>query len=1157
MKKIYKTFGLTEWALKNESTVKVIIAILTIGGLLAYVGMPRESFPDVAQPEVFVTTPYPGNSAEDIENLISHPLELEFKTIKGVDEIKSVSKPGFSSIDIKFLSNVDPDKALADVKDKIDEVTADKDWPSDIPSDPKAMKMDLSELKPIMNVNISGNYSPQELKKFAEYLQDKIEQLPEISAADIRGVQDREVEVAVDLNEMVSRNINFQNIENAIKNNNLSISAGDIKEGGVKRSLRVVGEIKNPDELLDIIIRKAKDKVTYLRDIATVKFKEQEAESYAREFGKPVVMLDVKKQSGANQIEAADKIKKIIEETKANVLPKDVSVHITNDLSDRTRKQVSDLENSIIMGMIFVVMVLMFFMGFRNALFVGTAIPLSMLMSFLILSLMGITLNTMVLFALVLALGMLVDNGIVIIENIYRYRQEGYNAWDSARYAVGEVAWPIIASTATTVAAFIPLALWPGLIGEFMKYLPITLIVVLSSSLFVALVINPVLAALYMKTGHGEAPREKVVKQAVIYLVVSMIFFGLRFLFLKKNLKAAPLMNTLGVWFLIVAVWKILYHFVLIKAFTWFQEVFLPWLETAYVKTIRFSLRGFNSYIIFFSTVLLLILSFVLLKLFPLKTSFFPDTEPNQIYVYIEFPTGTDIDKVNDFTKKITQNIRQYFHEHDYDYLLRSVVEQVGEGTGDPRKGNEGKTPNKAKILIDFVDFDQRKGVSTSQIMNDIRKLIKSHAGIKIAVDKDQHKPPTGAPIEMRIYGDDYDKLLNEAVKIKKFIDDAAIPGIEDLQIDVDKKNPELEIVVDKEKAGQLGVSVGQIGMTLRTSVYGKEVDTYKEGDDDYPINVRLAKKYRYDRNRLLDQRIVYRDQQTGKLVSVPINAVADMKPKATFSAIKRLNLKRAITLSSNVLEGYNANEIVGEIQHLMKNYNMPEGMYYTFEGEQKEMKKNMAFLSKALMIAVFLIFLILVTQFNSMKTPTIIMVTVVLSMIGVLIGLIVTRADFIVVMTMIGIISLAGIVVNNAIVLIDYTNLTIKRKKMEAGYGEYEKPSLQIISESIVEAGKTRLRPVLLTAITTILGLIPLAVGLNVDFIGFFGHFDPNIYIGGENVAYWGPLAKSVIYGLTFATFLTLVVVPSMYYILLRFSHKNVPAKDQNDQAIPGFPGE
>ncbi len=1147
-KSIYKTFSLTDWALKNESTIKVIIAILVIGGLMAYVSMPRESFPDVASPEVFVTTPYPGNSPKDIENLITHPLELEIKKIKGIDEVKSYSKPGFSSIDVKFNFNVDPDKALSDVKDKIDIVTGDKDWPSDVPADPKAQKLDFSEMKPIMNINISGNYSEVQLKKYAEDLQDAIEALPEISAADIRGSRDREVEVAVDLNEMISRNISFRSIQNAIKNNNMTVSAGNIKEDGILRNLRVVGEIKNPSELENIIIRKAKDKVTYLRDIATVRFKPKEAESYAREFGHPVVMLDVKKQSGANQIKAAEKIAEIIREFKKTKFPKDLHVAIANDLSDRTKKQVSNLENSIIMGMILVVLVLMFFMGFRNAMFVGIAIPLSMLMSFLILSMAGITLNTMVLFGLVLALGMLVDNGIVIVENIYRYRQEGYGPFESARYAVGEVAWPIIASTATTVVAFIPLAFWPGIIGNFMQYLPITLIVVLSSSLFVALVVNPVLSALYMKTEEQAQVPGKVVKQAVIFLIAGLVFFGLRYGLHPAGERVAGLLNALGLWFVLWALWKLLYHFVLIGTFRWFQDVFLPWLENIYERTIRFSLRGRNSYWIFLSTVGLLILAFVLLKLFPLQTSFFPNTQPNQIYVYIEFPSGTDIEPVNEFTKKITGKIRDYFKKNKIEYVVRSIVEQVGEGTGDPRKGVQGKTPNKSKIIIDFVDFDHRVGVSTSKIMNDIRKLFKSYAGIKISVDKDQHKPPMGAPIDLKLYGDDYDRLLEVAHKVKKYIDDAHIPGIEDLEPDVEKNNPELNIYVDKEKAGSLGISVGQVGMALRTAVYGSEADTYKYLDDDYPINVRLAPQYRYDRNSLLQQRIVYRDRQTGKLVSVPISAVAEMKPAVSFNSINRKNLKRVISLTSNVLEGYNANEIVGKINELLKAYPFPDGITYKFEGEQKEMKKNMAFLMRALMIAVFMIFLILVMQFNSMKVPGIIMITVVLSMIGVLFGLIITRAEFIVIMTMIGIISLAGIVVNNAIVLIDYTNLTIRRKKVEQGIPENEKPHLGIIAESIAEAGKTRLRPVLLTAITTILGLIPLALGMNMDFIGLFARFDPDLYIGGENVAFWGPLAKAVIYGLTFATFLTLVVVPSMYYILFRFTHPKAPVESETD---------
>ncbi len=1141
MKKLHKTFSLSTAALKNDNTVKLIILLLTIGGLFSYIKMPREAFPDVAAPEVFVTTPYPGNSAEDIESLITNPLEKEFKKISGIDEIKSTSKSGFSSIDVKFTFDVDPDQALEDVKDKIDDAMGDRDWPKDLPQNPHAMKLDFSELKPIMNVNISGDYTASELKKFAEYLQDKIEQLPQISAADIRGVQDKEVEVAVDLNQMLSRDIGFSSIERTIKNENLTISAGDLKENGVRRNVRVIGEFKSPKEIENLIIRKAKDKVTYLKDVAKVYYKQQDAESYAREFGKPVVMLDIKKRSGANQIEASDEIKKIIEETKAKVFPKNLHVSITNDLSNRTRTQVSDLENSIILGMLLVIGILMFFMGFRNALFVGIAIPLSMLMSFLILSAFGITLNTMVLFALVLALGMLVDNGIVIVENIYRYREEGYKPFEAAKYAVGEVAWPIIASTATTLVAFIPLAFWPGIIGNFMQYLPITLITVLSSSLFVALVINPVLTKNYMRMTEQALPAKRVWRNFILFLAAGIIAFIIKIFVIKDtNTAEKNAFNVIGFLLILLALWQLFYNFLLVDAIAWFQHKFLPWLERIYEKLLRYALTGKNVYAFFFGTILLLILSGLLLKAFPPKVSFFPNTQPNQIYVYIEHPIGTDIDVVDGFTKKITKKIQKYLKDKHYDYLVTSIIEQVGEGTGDPQKGPQGgKTPNRSKIILDFVDYKYRKGVNTSALLNDIRSLIKGHAGIKVSADKDQHKPPTGAPVDLELIGDDYDQLLNVATKVKKYLDDAHIPGIEALQIDVDKNKPELPVYVDREKAGRLGIKTGQIGMAMRTALYGKEVDRYKDGDDDYPINVRLAKKYRYDRQSLLNQKIVYRDQQTGRIVSVPVSAVAKMGSTSSFSAIKRKDLKRVIAITSNVLEGYNANEIVQKLEKLMKLYKLPNDISYQFQGEQKEMKKNMSFLAKALMIAIFLIFLILVTQFNSMTTPFIIMMTVILSMIGVFLGLIILRSDFIVVMTMIGIISLAGIVVNNAIVLLDYTLLTIKRKRLAEDIDEDAPTPLHIVHESIVEAGKTRLRPVLLTAITTVLGMVPLAIGLNIDFIGLLTHFDPNIYLGGENVAFWGPLAKAVINGLSFATFLTLVIVPVMFFIQYRIKQR------------------
>ncbi len=1141
MKKLHKTFGLSTLSLKNDNTVKLIIFLLTVGGLFSYINMPREALPDVAAPEVFVSTPYPGNSAEDIENLITIPLEKEFKKIRGIDEIKSTSKAGFSSIDVKFTFDIDPDKALEDVKDKIDDVIGDRDWPKDLPQNPRAMKLDFSEMRPIMNVNISGDYTPSKLKKYAEFLQDKIEQLPQISAADIRGVQDKEVEVAVDLNEMLSRNISFGNIERAIKNENLTISAGDIKENGVRRNVRVIGEFKSPEDIENLVIRKAKDKITYLKDVAKVYYKQQDAESYAREFGNPVVMLDIKKRRGANQIEASDAIKKIIDQAKAKVFPKNLHISVTNDLSNRTRTQVSDLENSIILGMLLVIGILMFFMGFRNALFVGIAIPLSMLMSFLVLDAFGVTLNTMVLFALVLALGMLVDNGIVIVENIYRYRQEGYKPFEAAKYAVGEVAWPIIASTATTLVAFIPLAFWPGIIGNFMQYLPITLITVLTSSLFVALVINPVLTKNYMKMTEKALPKSRVWRNFILFTAAAIIAFIIKiFVISRSNTTGKEIFNATGFLLGILAIWQLFYNFVLVDSIHWFQNRFLPWLERIYEKLLRYALKGKNVYMFFFGTVLLLILSFLLLKTFPPKISFFPNTQPNQIYVYIEHPVGTDIDVVDTFTKKITRKIRHYLKQKGYDYMVTSIIEQVGEGTGDPRKGAQGgKTPNRAKIIIDLVDYKYRKGVNASLILNDIRSLIKGYAGIKISADKDQHKPPTGAPVDLELIGDDYDQLLNTAIAVKKYLDKAHIPGIEELQIEVDKNKPELPVYIDREKAGRLGIHTGQVGMAMRTALYGKEVDRYKDGDDDYPINVRLDRKYRYDRQSLLNQKIVYRDQQTGRLVSVPVSAVATMKSTSSFSAIKRKDLKRVIAITSNVLEGYNANEIVQKLEKLMKLYKLPNNISYQFQGEQKEMKKNMKFLSKALMIALFLIFLILVTQFNSMTTPFIIMITVILSMIGVFLGLIILRTDFIVVMTMIGIISLAGIVVNNAIVLLDYTLLTIKRKRLDEGLDEDAPTPMHIVHESIVEAGKTRLRPVLLTAITTVLGMVPLAIGLNMDFIGLFTKFDPNIYLGGENVAFWGPLAKAVINGLTFATFLTLVIVPVMFFIQYRIKQR------------------
>ena len=1071
--KKFKEFKLSSWAISNKSTVAVITFIVVLGGLLSYISMPRENFPEIIVPQIYVATPYPGNSALDVEKLITKRLEKEINAITGIDKITSNSIQGYSSIKVEFNFDITPSEALLKVKDRVDIAMADKDFPKDLPSEPSVTEVNFSELKPIMNINLSGDFSMDQLKDYAEYLEDEIESLTEISGVDIRGVQEKELEVAIDLYKMQASKISFTDIENAIAFENQSISSGDILEDGTRRNVRVVGEFVDPLKVKDIVVKREKGNIVYLRDIADVTFKEQEKESYAREYLQPVVMLDVKKRSGQNLLVASSKIDEIIKIAKANVFPSNLVVSKTNDQSNDTKTMVSDLENSIVLGIILVVAVLYFFLGFRNALFVGIAIPLSMLLSFITLSFLEVTLNTMVLFSLVIALGMLVDNGIVVVENVYRLMGKGLSRTEAAKKGVGEVAMPIIASTATTLAAFLPLVLWDGIIGEFMQWLPITLIIVLSSSLFVALVINPMLISLFMKVDPEKENRPTIIKA----------------------------------------------------------------LEKSYQKFLNYALSGKNPYGILAGTFSLLFLAAGLMYIFPPKILFFPDTEAKQVFVFLEYPIGTDIEETNLLSKRIESDIENHLKQYEVDgenFLVTSVIGQVGEGTADPSQGQTGgNTPNKARITVDFVKFQDRKGVSSEQVLREIREAIQGYPGVRIVVDKPGDGPPTGSPINLEIKGDDYGLILETANNLKLFIDMANIPGIEELKLDIDQGKPELLVHVDRQKARRLGISTAQIGSSLRTALYGKEVSTYKDLKDDYPINIRLKNAFRYDRNALMNQKITFRNQSSGRIKQVPISAVATTENNSSFNAVKRIDMDRVVTVYSNVLSGYNATDVNAKIRAFIEDFEIPKGLEISFTGEQEKQAEEMAFLSKALLIAVLLIFLILVAQFNSASTPIIISISVVLSLIGVLFGLLIFRMDFVILMTMIGIISLAGIVVNNAIVLIDYINLTIKRKRRALNLDASEKLTSPQLLECVVEGGKTRLRPVLLTAITTILGLLPLALGININFKTLVTELNPNFYIGGENVAFWGPMGWAIIYGLTFATFLTLVVVPILYYLI------------------------
>ncbi|MCC4211562.1 efflux RND transporter permease subunit [Leeuwenhoekiella parthenopeia] len=1134
----YKEFGISSWAIDNRMTVYVITAIILISGLAAYYSMPREAFPEIIETKIYVSSVNPGNAAEDVEKFITEPLEEEFNDIGGVKEITSTTLQDYSIIIVEFEEDVDVNVAKTKVKDKVDLVKAETTWPTldnGAKVEPNIFDLNISEEQPILNINLTGDFQVQQLKDYAEHLQDKIELLPQIKEATIRGAEEQEVEVAVDIYKMTASQVSFDNILNAIRAENNTISAGNVITDGLRKNIRVLGEIENPEELNDIVVKRDGGNI-FLKDIATVRFKEKDPTTFAREYGKPVVMLDVKKRAGKNMIEAVESIKKIVKEEEANYYPESLKISLTNDQSVKTESQVDDLVNNIIFGVILVVVVLMFFLGFRNALFVGFAIPLSMFMSLTILSVLGFTLNTMVLFGLVMGLGMLVDNGIVVVENVYSLMDQGMSRIKAAKQGMGEIAWPIIASTATTLAAFFPLGLWPGTIGKFMIYFPITLSVVLSSSLFVALIINSMLTSRFMKTEEEELSKKKLIRYSLILAGVGIIALVSGFITDSGGLRG------IGNLMLLLAILLWAYKYFLARAVRYFQYKSLKDLENFYERFLKFALRGKRAYAFFFGTLLMLVLSFILIGIVQPKVLFFPENEPNQIITYIEYPEGTAIEKTDALTKEIEQRvfdaIKKYEDPDGYNFMVESAISQVGQGAGNPQTdgGQSNEMPHKGKITLSMRDFKLRRDVKSSTVLSEVRNAVKGFPGASVIVEKDAAGPPVGYPINIEISGEDYEEMLLAAEDMRTYIEDLGIGGIEELKLDVNRSKAELGVTVNREKAGQLGISTAAIGQTLRRSVYGEEASTYKEGDDDYEINVRFNDEYRYDENALFNQPVTFRNNQ-GQIVQVPISALVDKKASSAFSAIKRKELKRVITLYSNVLteQGYNATEIVGQLKEELSGYNTPAGISYSFTGEQEEQADNLNFLLMALGIAMGSILLILVAQFNSLSKPIIILMAVILSLVGVFLGLIIFQMDFVILMTMMGIISLAGIVVNNAIVLIDYTQILIDRKKEELGVEDEDYLTREEYFRLTVAGGKSRLRPVLLTAITTVLGLIPLAVGLNIDFFGLFTDYDPGIYIGGDNVIFWGPLAWTVIFGLVFATFLTLVIVPVMFYLTNR----------------------
>ncbi|MCY7409363.1 MAG: efflux RND transporter permease subunit [Chitinophagales bacterium] len=1104
MKDTIKEFKGSSWAIDNRTTIFIIIVLLTIMGIRAYNALPKELFPDVTMPTVYVSTIYPGSAPTDIENLITKPLEKEIGAISGINKITSSSVQDFSSIQVEFISGTDIDEANQKVKDALDK--AKPNLPSDLDPTwgPNANKVEFSQI-PIMQVNVSGDYDLASLKKYAELLQDKIEAVQQISKVDIIGSPEREIQINVDMYKMEAAQISMYDIYSAISSENRIISGGTIKLGEVRRSITVNGEFSSVGQIQNLIINNMQNNPIYLRDIAEIKDSFKEQESFAQLNKKKVITLNVIKKSGANLIEASDRIHEIVNLTGGKEIPKDVDLVITGDTSTTTRTQVADLINTIIIGFILVTLVLMFFMGATDAMFVGLSVPLSMFIAFIVLSFAGWTMNVIVLFGFLLSLGIVVDDAIVVIENTHRIFANGkVPIKQAAKTAAGEVFIPVLAGTMTTLAPFFPLLFWPGVIGSFMHSLPVTLILTLTASLVVAYLFNPVFAATFMKPhNENEIPNRR--KQIIWSGIIAI--FGL-----VLSISGYLLLGNLIIA-LVILYW--LYQLVLINWVKSFQKKGWPWFQSRYANFLRWTLV--HPVILFVSIFSTLILAIVMLMITKPGLEQFPTGDPNFIFTYVTMPSGTDQTKTDSVTKIVENRIFNVLGKDNP--IVKSVISNVALGASEDQF-DQSISSNKGKVAVAFIDPAERRNRRSQLYVEKFREAVKGIPGAQITIGVEQNGPPQGKPINIEITGDNFESLIATSNEIKRYLDSLNIEGIEELKTDLQANKPEITIDLDRELMNRVGITTQQAGFEIRNAVYGWEASKYKEGNDDYPIVIRYDEVQRKNIDQLQDLKITFRDQSNGQIKQIPFSSFANFRYSTTYSGVKRIDQKRVVTLGSNLLTGYESQQpvIMGKVMEALKNYKSPEGITIGYTGASQDMEETINFMGVAWIISLFLIIVILVTQFNSISKPIIIFAEVVFSIIGVLLGYGFTGMAFSAVMTGVGVVALLGIVVRNGILLVEFTDLLISQGVK--------------IEEAVVEAAKIRMTPVVLTATATMLGMIPLAIGLNINFYGLITALKPDIWLGGENVVFWGPLAWTIIFGLGYATFITLLVVPVMYLL-------------------------
>ena len=1130
IKEKFKEFGPTSWSITNKTSIYLLMLFISLGGIYQFLTLPKEQFPEIVIPTMYVQTIYVGNSPKDIENLVTRPIEKQIKSISGVkiNKFNSVSQQDFSAITVEFSTDVKPDIALQKVKDAVDK--AKTDLPNDLTQQPRVIEVNFSE-QPIMYVNLSGNYNLVQLKKYADDLKDKLESVSQINRVDLVGAPEREFQINVDNYRLQSAGITFDDITAAIQRENLDLSGGLLDVGNMKRNLQLKGQLKSASDIANIIVRNTSGAPIYLKDVANIKDTVKNNESFARLDGKNVLTLNIIKRSGENLIETSDAVKKIVEEAEKTDLPKDVKAVISGDQSIRTKSSFTDLVNSIVIGFILVLVVLMFFMGVTNAFFVALSVPLSMFVAFVFLPagdlVVGthITLNFMVLFALLFGLGIIVDDAIVVIENTHRIFVQGkgkLTATTSAKMAAGEVFVPVLAGTITTLAPFFPLLFWPGIIGKFMVYLPAMLIFTLAASLVVAFIMNPVFAVDFMNHEDVKSaePKSAIFKKKNFWIPIAA---GI-----ALDLMGATFLGNLLIFFMILVVAN---KYFIQEAIEHFQETVLPKLMNTYERILRRALTGWRPVKLLIGTFVLLIVSVVLLGINigsgRVGIEFFPVGDPNQVYVYLKLPTGTQVDYTDSVTKVLEHKVNKVLGTDNgkKNPLVESIISNVAVGAGDPMTGDRSTRTELGRVQVNFVEFEKRDGKSTKPYLDAIRNEMKGVPGAEITVTQESSGPPTEPPVNIEIQGDDFDKLIKTAVGLKNYLDAAQIPGIEELKMDVDLQNPELTLTIDRNRALIEGVSSAQVGLEIRTALFGKEVSKIKDGKDEYKIQLRNEETQRNNLVDLLNMRVSFRDMAAGGMVkNIPISSLVKVEPTNTLGSVKRKNQKRQIQLRSNVLtnQGYNPAAVNVVIAQYIGNFKgIADGVIVQQTGENQQQLETVSFLGKALIIALMLILFTLVLQFNSVSKSVIILTEILFSIIGVFLGISIFGMKLSGVMTGLGIVGLAGIVVKNGILVIEFAD-ELRSRGMKT-------------REAVIQAGKTRIIPVLLTALAAILGFIPIAVGFNINFVTLFSELNPHIFFGGDNAAFWKPLSWTIIFGLAFAFFMTLFILPGMYIIAER----------------------